>query len=259
VADSLLDQIERDALDESASVATALRKCVALGGRSGSQALRDWATQELDGYYGSKDMPEYRVVQAAIQLDGMTATAQIQGQAVPPSVLPEPACGYIEERVELRDGIGQIEDLARRSEIKLGLPGGGNLVRLMNAESGNRYQHIDRLYWAVSPIAVRGVVDQVRNSLVKLVAEIRASTPAGQELPSEEVATQAMNFVISGKRAKVTLSAAQARGSGPQATVTAPSEQQSEPDFWTTSRRIGAAVVGLATIAGAVFAAIQVF
>jgi len=27
--------------------------------------LRDWATQELDGYYGSKDMPEYRVVQAA--------------------------------------------------------------------------------------------------------------------------------------------------------------------------------------------------
>ena len=32
---------------------------------SGSQALRDWATQELDGYYGSKDMPEYRVVQAA--------------------------------------------------------------------------------------------------------------------------------------------------------------------------------------------------
>jgi len=48
----MLDQIERDALDESASVATALRKCVALGGRSGSQALRDWATQELDGYSG---------------------------------------------------------------------------------------------------------------------------------------------------------------------------------------------------------------
>ena len=76
-----------------------------------------------------------RVVQAAIQLDGMTATAQIQGQAVPPSVLPEPACGYIEERVELRDGIGQIEDLARRSEIKLGLPGGGNLVRLMRSHA----------------------------------------------------------------------------------------------------------------------------
>ena len=32
-----------------------------------------------------------------------------------------------------------------------------------------------------------------------------------------------------------------------------------EPGFWTTSRRIGAALVGLATIAGAVFAAIEIF
>lgn len=48
--DPLLDQIERDVLDENVSVATALRKCVALGGRSGSAALRDWATRELEGY-----------------------------------------------------------------------------------------------------------------------------------------------------------------------------------------------------------------
>jgi hypothetical protein len=68
-----------------------------------------------------------------------------------------------------------------------------------------------------------------------------------------------MNFVISGKRARVTVSAAQASGSGTQASVTASSEPQSEPGFWTTSRRIGAALVGLATIAGAAFAAIEVF
>jgi hypothetical protein len=86
-----------------------------------------------------------------------------------------------------------------------------------------------------------------------------ASTPAGQELPSEEITTQATNFVISGKRAKVTVSAAQAGGSGTQASATAPPEPQSESGFWTTSRRIGAAVVGVATIAGAVFAAIEFF
>src|SRR3954451_2989213 len=151
VASSLLDQIERDALEESVSVATALRKCIALGGRSGSQALRDWAARELDGYYGSNDLPEYRIVPAAIQLDVMTANVHIQGQAVPPSALPEPARGHIKERVQLQDGIGQIEDLANQADIKIALPGGADLVRLMNAESGNPYQHIDRLYWAVSP------------------------------------------------------------------------------------------------------------
>lgn len=51
----LLDQIETEALDESASLAGALRKCVALGGRTGSEQLRDWATLELEGY---KDLDE---------------------------------------------------------------------------------------------------------------------------------------------------------------------------------------------------------
>jgi hypothetical protein len=56
------------------------------------------------------------------------------------------------------------------------------------------------------------VVDHVRNALVKLVAEIRAATPAGQELPSEAAADQAMNFVITGKRARLNVTASQASG-----------------------------------------------
>lgn len=183
MAVTLLDQIERDVLDESASVAAALRKCVALGGRSGSEALRDWATRELEGYYGSDDLPGYRRVAAAIQLDGFTGNGFVTGQAVAPSSLPESARGYIGEQVELRDGVGQIEELGRRPEIKLGLPGGGDLVRLMNAEIASDFQRIDRMYWSVSPAAVRGVVDQVRTALTKLVAEIWPRRPRGKKCP----------------------------------------------------------------------------
>jgi hypothetical protein len=43
----LIADIEQDALDEGASIAGALRKCVVLGGKSGSTKLRDWATREL--------------------------------------------------------------------------------------------------------------------------------------------------------------------------------------------------------------------
>lgn len=53
--DPLIDQIERDALDEKASLASALRKCVSLGGKSRSDELRDWATRELKGYSGVDD------------------------------------------------------------------------------------------------------------------------------------------------------------------------------------------------------------
>ncbi len=258
VAESLLDQIEQDVLDENVSVATALRKCVALGGRSGSETLRDWATRELEGYYGSDDLPKYRIIAAPIRLDGIAGNYQITGQAVPPSTLPDVARDHVKEQVELREGVGHIEELAKMPEIKIGLPGGGDLTRLMNAESSNPFQRIDTLYWAVSPAAVKGALDQIRTALMKLVAELRAATPAGQEVPSEAAANQAMNFVISGKRAKVNVTASQASGSGSNAT-SGTSASSSEPGFWTTSRRIGATVGGIATVAGAVFAGIEVF
>jgi AbiTii len=46
----LLAEIERDVLDESKSVAAALRRCLALGGQPKSAELRDWASRELRGY-----------------------------------------------------------------------------------------------------------------------------------------------------------------------------------------------------------------
>jgi hypothetical protein len=258
VASSLLDQIERDALDEHASVAMALRRCVALGGRNGSEALRDWATRELDGYDSAADLPDYRTVPAVIQLDGLFGHVQVTGQAVAPSSLPDFTHDTIKEKVPLRGGIAQIEEMAKRSEIKLSLPGGADLARYMNAQNDNPYQHIDRMYWSLSPLAAQGVVDRVRTDLVKLVAEIRAATPAGHAVPSEEATNQAMNFLITGKRNKVQIHAANAAGPHSNAAVTHTQSSEPETGFWTASRKVGGVIVGLATIAGAVFAAIQV-
>ena len=42
MAGDLLDEIERDALASDRSVADALRKCIALGGRAGSRPAERW-------------------------------------------------------------------------------------------------------------------------------------------------------------------------------------------------------------------------
>jgi AbiTii-like protein len=49
--DPLITLIERGALDETVSLASTLRKCVSLGGKSRSEELRDWATRELKGFF----------------------------------------------------------------------------------------------------------------------------------------------------------------------------------------------------------------
>ena len=49
---------------------------------------------------------------------------------------------------------------------------------MMNYESGNDpYNRVTAVYWSVSQVTLEGVLDQVRTTLVGLVAEMRAAIP----------------------------------------------------------------------------------
>jgi hypothetical protein len=243
-------QIEQDALDDTVPVATALRKCIVLGGKSGSEPLRDWATRELQGYGGDDELPDYRSIRAPLMVDGVAGNVQVTQQQIPASSIPDFARDRINEQLELRDGVGNLEALAKRDEIKLQPPMASDLVRLMNHESGNPYQHIVSLYWAVAPAALHGVLDQIRTALTQLVAELRANMASDEAVPSAEAANQAVNVVVTGKRSQVNVTTAQASGHEATATPTVEGDGPPESGFWTRWRKIGAFVVGAATVAG---------
>jgi hypothetical protein len=231
-----------------------------LGGKSGSEQLRDWATRELQGYRGEDELPDHRRVAAQIQIDGATMTGLVTGQPIARSALPDFVRKHVREEVELRDGVGAIEPLAKHAQedggkAKLSLPMGGEIARVMNADLSG--QRILSIYWAVSPVAIRGVLDQIRTSLTMLVAELRATMPADATVPSAEAADNAVSLIVSGKRHTITVNTAQAAGTGVSASVAAP-QPSLEHGFWTRFRRIGAFMVGVATIVGAVAAVIAI-
>ena len=182
--DSLIAEIERDALDDSVLIATALRKCVVLGGKSGSEQLRDWATRELKGYGSDDELPDYRVVAAPLLIDGISGNYKVTRQPFPPMQLPDFAREHITEEVTFRDGVGAIEALLKHGQINLQPPGATDLASYMNSTSGNPYQHIISIYWGVSHAAVEGILDQIRTSLTQLVAELRANMSGDENLPS---------------------------------------------------------------------------
>lgn len=71
------------------------------------------------------------------------------------------------EEVELREGVCAIEALVERAApngeaVKLSLPMGGDIARLMSAELQG--QRILAVYWALAPAAVPGVVHAYRIS-----------------------------------------------------------------------------------------------
>ncbi len=259
--DTLIAQIEQEALDDEASLAGALRKCVVLGGKSGSEPLRDWATRELQGYYGEDALPGYRELPAQIQIDGATMSGLITGQPFARSALPDFVQEQVQERVELRDGAGAIEALVQRAEasgeaVKLSLPMGGDIARIMSADL--RGQQILSIYWAVAPAAVRGVLDQIRTALALLVAELRAGMPSDEQVPSAAAANRAVQVVVSGKRHNVSVNTGHADGAASSTKVTVGEEEGAGSPFWTRSRRIGAFLVGVATIVGAVAAVLAI-
>lgn len=215
-ADGLLSQIEEGALSSSTPLADTLRKCVALGSRAGSAELRDWARRELDGYAPDDELPGYRTVGAMIMIDGATLNGITTGQQLAHSALPEFAQGAIKKEVDLPYGVAQLEHMVKTAEggnIRLQDSRMPDLVRYLN-HVGPYGQSITNLYWAVSDNAVLGVLDRTRTVLVSLVAEMRATGTQGQDLPSPEVATQAVNLIVHApKRSVFNVSTAHSTGS----------------------------------------------
>ncbi|MFJ4866537.1 hypothetical protein [Streptomyces sp. NPDC088748] len=253
---TLLAQIEQDVLDDSKPLAGTLRKCVILGGHANSAALRDWAQRELRGYdgVGLADVPPYRIVVAPLRIDAMLVNGIITGQQISPGALPDFARDSITNELPLRMGVGELEAAARRivesdTALKLSLPGAADLVQYMNHDIGNPRQQITELYWAVAAPALIGVIDQVRTALADLMGELRATmAPDDGNLPTPDQIGQALNVAIHGNRSRVTVTSAHSSGEG-NATV-APSADDEPGLFGTTGRRIGAILVGLATVAG---------
>ena len=174
MADTLLDGIERDALDDGVPVARALRKCVALGGRSGSEALRDWATRELEGYAREDKVPAYRIIPAQIPVFGAAFNGLVQQQPIPRTSLPDFVQEKVGDEVEFREGVGTIEAIVQSAEsagesVKISLEIGSDIARYMN--HGDPSQQIQSIYWAVATPAVKGLLDHVRTALTKLVAQ----------------------------------------------------------------------------------------
>ena len=249
----LLAEIERDVLDESKSVAAALRKCLALGGLAKSAELRDWAARELRGYPDEAPLPDYRKIRTPLLMDGFTGGGIFRGRQVSVIDLPEEARGVVGDELPLTFGAGKIEALIRQAEdrgepIELGPPAAAELALMMTHEVG-RYQ-VERVYWSAGTGVLCGVIDAIRTTLTELVAEIRAGTAGEDGAPSPEVVGQAVQFAVYGKGNRVTFAAA---GPGGTAITIAGSEEPEESRFWTWPR-VGAVIVGLATIAGAVAA-----
>lgn len=230
---SRLDRLEDGVLDGRRPLAPILRQVIALGGHAHSEPLRAWALRELQGYEGiDVPIPEYRRITAPLVMDGLAGMYKFREQPVSMFDLPDFARDSLGDELRLGKGVGQIESLITRSAsqtVQLGPAMAADIAVFM---SQNSPRQVLRLYWAVHPSALEGVLDQVRTRLVQLVGELRASMSHSQQDPTPAQVAQALQNIniVTGDNSSVTVTApvavAHHRGSaraeiagGPQQTV----------------------------------------
>lgn len=211
----LLDEIASGALDSTNDLGDLLRRCLVLGSQSGSGNLRAWATQELKGYESPDDVPPYRVLHAALFVDGMNPRIHYTGQRISQSLIPDFAQEVVTEEVRITDGVGTVAAIVRGSDgesIRLGVPGAPDLVGYMNRTVIQWPESISDLYYKVQPSYFEGILDAVRTALVELTAELRAGLPAGADEPNQELVDRAVGVAVHGNNNRIQVTAA---ASGP--------------------------------------------
>ncbi|MFF0837653.1 MULTISPECIES: hypothetical protein [unclassified Streptomyces] len=267
-----LEQLERAVLDDTASLASALRQCLMLAGYARHEELRAWALKELEGYPAADELPPYRKVQAALEVE---FTLYLPGQIIEGKTrristvqLPKSARDRgIGESAPIRQGVRELEGLIAISDrlIRLGPPGSAEYVLEMTRQqqqSGIESTEITALSWAIAKPSIEGVLDHIRTRLTQFVAEVRATMPAGQQTPDanqiDSAAQQALN-ITGGDGSTFHISAPHAkadRGGTASANVNEPAPATPQP-WWHRTSVIWTAVAAVATIAG-VFATVIV-
>ncbi len=203
---SLLRDIQDAAIDSETDLASLLRKCKVLAARLGSVEFGEWVDNELDGYLSRHELPDYRILSVSSKghFSGAYGSG-LRNADIPLSCLPKKWHEVLSHSY-MAEPVASIENLVIQNKHDRGTvqePWNPDLVITLGKNIVQQMQCIQA--WKVVPVgSIVGLLDQVRNRILKFALEIEAQDPAAGEAelnsnPVEgEKVSQIFNTYISG-------------------------------------------------------------
>jgi hypothetical protein len=185
----LLDEIIDLAASEQGSVATLLRKCLVLSHTLKNERLKAWAENELNGYDGEDEPPEYRRTGApAIGLFFGPFGSQINDQPIAPAMLREEHRRFAEWVVLLQPIASyEIAD-ATKSRFSVAWP--ANLTLLYERTFFEGYA-LNRAWQEIPRSVFLGLIDTIRTRVLRFALELKDDLGSVSEnldeLPKEKI------------------------------------------------------------------------
>ena len=192
---TLLQSLRERILDESESLAGLLRKCLALGMETNSNALRDWARHELHGYGDADSLPEYRKLPSPpIRIDSVSGNYTTTGQIITRLQVPTEAREFIAEKFLIQQPVEELEELAKRKSVSFSSGGLSYAQSLWNANL-NQFQQIVNMSYTMNGSAITGVLSKIRTQLVEVIMDLTSDTPL-TGMPRKDRVDQAVSHHI---------------------------------------------------------------
>ena len=185
---TLLREIQDNAVGKDASAEVLLRQCLVLASRLQHDELRVWATQELRGYPPQTERPEYRKPFHTNVLGTFNGGfGQIMKNAgIPQFTVPE---GELREHLfsaEVREGVGQIEQLLSSGESTFQIPWPADVVAIFQRREIYQGMVLMEAWQVIPATAYSSVLGGIRERVLQFALDIERLDPAaGEAAPNE--------------------------------------------------------------------------
>jgi hypothetical protein len=181
---SLLREIQDAAVDATTPLAVVLRKCMILAARLGHEPFKKWVDEELDGYPHDAELPAYRRIAGLMSVGNFAGPLGASLKNVPLRMAPVPA--ELRDKYmkgEFREGVAKLADMAKPDEEggKLVARWSGDLVSQVSDKYFEGYELLEA-HIEIPRNAVVGVLDAVRNKVLKFALEIEQQNPAAGDV-----------------------------------------------------------------------------
>lgn len=178
MTNTLLQSLRERILDESEPLDGLLRKCLLLGAETGSNALRDWARNELNGYSNDEMIPDYRVLSSPpILMSSISGNYLSKGQRIARFDLPAKAAEVISDQFHIIQPIGELEQLTSSKSVSFVAPELNVAKLIWNGTLESDFQQILDISYAVGGSTIAGIVSKVRTQLVEIIADLSSDIP----------------------------------------------------------------------------------
>lgn len=164
---NILHQIQSDLLNQDIDLPNVLRKARVLAHQLQSEELRNWLSQELDGYSSYDDLPDYRILRTALIGTFTNGYRSYMNYGVPLFKIKDQDMVDTLTTLPVFDGVRKVEEISNNKELHSFLP--QQLVVYVNHHVSRDSYGFLSIEHAISSHDFKQILDTIKNRLLDFI------------------------------------------------------------------------------------------